>query len=156
MHPAGVRMRASILAVIAVSIAVIVGTLVLITTLRGSLVDEVDRANLSRADDIATQWFSENELIVLGAGFDNATFAAVFDSTGFYEFTDSSAEIESLLAFIPEFGEAFDGALPLDETIGLIIGARIDYLEIDRQTEDQHTRFEGPSSTLYAGVLLQF
>lgn len=44
----------------------------------------------------------------------------------------------------------------LDETIGLIIGARIDYLEIDRQTEDQHTRFEGTSSTLYAGVLLQF
>lgn len=118
MHPAGVRMRASILAVLAVSIAVVVGTIVLITTLRGSLVEEVDRANLSRADDIATQWFSENELIVLGAGFDNATFAAVFDSTGFYEFTDSSAEIDSLLAFIPEFGEAFDGALPLDETIG--------------------------------------
>tara|TARA_R110002072_G_scaffold260953_1_gene419559 strand:- start:141 stop:1214 length:1074 start_codon:yes stop_codon:yes gene_type:complete len=43
-----------------------------------------------------------------------------------------------------------------DETIGLIVGARLDFLEIDRQTEDQHTRFEGTSSTLYAGLLLQF
>jgi hypothetical protein len=43
-----------------------------------------------------------------------------------------------------------------DETIGLIVGARLDFLEIDRTTEDQHTRFEGTSSTLYAGVLLQF
>lgn len=44
----------------------------------------------------------------------------------------------------------------LAETVGFIVGARIDYLEIDRTTEDQHTRFEGTASTLYAGVLLQF
>lgn len=43
-----------------------------------------------------------------------------------------------------------------DETIGLIVGARIDFLEIDRTTEDQHTRFEGTSSTLYAGLLINF
>ncbi|MBL4849159.1 MAG: hypothetical protein JKY65_26845 [Planctomycetes bacterium] len=43
-----------------------------------------------------------------------------------------------------------------DETIGLIIGARIDVIEINRQTEDQQTRFKGTSSTLYAGVILNF
>lgn len=118
MRSAGVRARATGLAMVAVAIAATIGSIVLVTTLRGSLIDEVDRANLSRADDIATQWASENELIVLGVGFDNFTFAAVFDATGFYADTDSTAEADALLSSIQTFNEPFDNALVLEDTLG--------------------------------------
>lgn len=42
------------------------------------------------------------------------------------------------------------------DTVGFIVGARVNYLEIERETEDERTRFEGTASSLYAGLILNF
>ena len=47
-------------------------------------------------------------------------------------------------------------SLTLADTIGIIVGAKIDYLEIERENDDERTRFEGTASSLYAGVILNF
>ena len=104
MRRLGLRSSASLFAMVAVTIAVIVGTAILVTTLRQSLVDEIDRSNLSRVDDITSQWDSENELIVLGAGFDTLTFAAVLDSEGYYDVTDPDIEAGTVLQSITRVG----------------------------------------------------
>lgn len=47
-------------------------------------------------------------------------------------------------------------AFTIDDTIGVVLGARINYLEIERQTEREQTRFEGTASSLYAGLIVNF
>ncbi|MFT7473299.1 MAG: signal transduction histidine kinase [Verrucomicrobiales bacterium] len=103
---------------VAVTIAVIVGTAILLTTLRGSLIDEIDRSNLSRVDDITSQWDSENELIVLGAGFDTFTFAAVLDTEGYYDVTDPDIESNRVLQSITRLGQPMTIDFDLNETSG--------------------------------------
>lgn len=106
MSRLGVRGFATSLAMFAVTIAAILGIVLLLITLRGSLIDEIDRSNLSRMDDMAEQWDSENEFIALGAGFDTFTFAAATDATGYYETTDDSVDFQTLRDSVTDLGVA--------------------------------------------------
>lgn len=103
---------------LAVTLAVIIGTALLLATLRQSLVAEIDRSILSRADDIAEQWDSENDFIVLGAGFDRFTFAAVFDDS-YFATTEDTIDPQDLRDATAGLGEPFTAnvALPgVDDT----------------------------------------
>ena len=47
-------------------------------------------------------------------------------------------------------------AFTVEETVGIILGARINYLEIERETESERSHFKGTASSLYAGLILNF
>ncbi len=112
MKKMGVRASASIFAMLAVTLAVVAGTALLLTTLRQSLIAEVDRSILSRADDIAEQWDSENDFIILGAGFDGFTFAAVFDDS-YYASTEDTIDPQDLRDATIALGEPFTANIAL-------------------------------------------
>lgn len=113
----GVRSTAALLAMIAVAIVTLLATITLTTTLRRSLIDEIDRSITDRADDIASQWESDNDFIVLGAGFDDLTMAAVFDGSGdYYAFTEESPESLDILESFVAFDEPISAQIDLDST----------------------------------------
>lgn len=116
----GVRSTAALLAMIAVALVALLATIILTTTLRSSLIDEIDRSITDRADDIASQWESDNEFVVLGAGFDDLTMAAVFDGTGeYYAFTEESPESLDILDSFVAFDVPVSAEIDLDSTLGL-------------------------------------
>jgi two-component system OmpR family sensor kinase len=140
----GLRASASLFAMVAVTMAVIVGTAILLTTLRQSLVNEIDRSNLSRVDDITSQWDSENELIVLGAGFDQRDTPE-----------DDRIRAIAVLATEPEFISDSPPQLAPDESV-VFVGSSLEPVDATVLQVLIGATIIGPLFVLLVGVLTWF
>ena len=132
----------------------------LITTLRSSLIDEIDRSLDSRANDIAAQVDSENDFIILGAGIDADTLAVVFSLDGaLFDSTDLSVDLDVLGDSFEQTDTPFDVdlshlrdtegadnmravvlALPLDPAIATEFVAEDDFLILVATSLDSFDR----------------
>ena len=119
MAQLSVSARTALVAMLVMALTLAAATVALITTLRSSLLDEVDRSIDSRAADVASQVQSNSDVLALGVGIDARTLAAVVAIDEFiFATTDDGLDAGDLVDAFDTFDEPFDISLPLTETEG--------------------------------------
>lgn len=129
------------------AIAMAVAAVALVVSLRSSLIDEVDRSIDSRAIDVLEQTDTFNDVIALGVGADERTFAVVLDSVGdVFASTDDSVGADELLDKIGTFDTPYDLSLPLAYTDGSnnlrAVAMHLDYEPLTDATNARETGAE--------------